>query len=128
MLSSCSVLRGTPSRGVLAFARGQKQRGAQRRATRGWSGGCYVHAQGSRATSKGGGEVADMRGLHNDATLASQSPNSTGAASFTSWPKEGKINYVNAERAPGERLVAPNPWATLGSHVVASPASHGARA
>ena len=42
------------------------------------------------------------------------------------WPKEGKINYVNAERAPGERLVAPNPWATLGSHVVASPGSHGA--
>ena len=47
------------------------------RATRGWSGGCYVHAEGSRATSQGCGEVADMRGSHNDATLASQSPNST---------------------------------------------------
>ena len=47
------------------------------RATRGWSGGCYVHAEGSRATSQGCGEVADMRGSHNDATMASQSPNST---------------------------------------------------
>ena len=44
------------------------------------------------------------------------------AASFTIWSKEGKINYVNAERAPEARLVTPNPWATLGSHVVASPA------
>ena len=34
-------------------------------------GGCYVHAEGSRATSQGGGQVADMRGSHNDATLAS---------------------------------------------------------
>jgi len=33
---------------------------------------------------------------------------------------------VNAEHAPEGRLVTPNPWATLGSHVVASPASHGA--
>jgi hypothetical protein len=33
---------------------------------------------------------------------------------------------VRAENAPEERLVTPNPWATLGSHVVASPASHGA--
>ena len=33
---------------------------------------------------------------------------------------------MRAEHAPEERLVAPNPWATLGSHVVASPASHGA--
>ena len=62
----------TPSRGVLAFGRGQKQRAAVTpRATRGWSGGCYVHAEGSRATSQGCGEVADMRGSHNDATLAS---------------------------------------------------------
>ena len=47
------------------------------RATRGWSGGCYVHAEWSRATSQGCGEVVDMRGSHNDATLASQSPPST---------------------------------------------------
>ena len=33
---------------------------------------------------------------------------------------------MNAEHAPEGRLVTPNPWATLGSHVVASPASHGA--
>ena len=33
---------------------------------------------------------------------------------------------MNAELVPEGRLVAPNPWATLGSHVVASPASHGA--
>ena len=37
----------------------------------GWIGGCYVHAEGSRATSQGCGEVVDMRGSHNDATLAS---------------------------------------------------------
>ena len=41
------------------------------RATRGWIGGCYVHAEGSRATSQGCGQVADMRGSHNDATMAS---------------------------------------------------------
>ena len=46
--------------------------------------------------------------------------------SFTILSKEGKIDYVRAEHAPPERWVAPNPWATLGSHVVASPASHGA--
>ena len=33
---------------------------------------------------------------------------------------------MEAENAPGERRVAPNPWATLSVHVVASPASHGA--
>ena len=33
---------------------------------------------------------------------------------------------MNAELVPEGRLVAPDPWATLGSHVVASPASHGA--
>ena len=31
---------------------------------------------------------------------------------------------MNAELVPEGRLVAPDPWATLGSHVVASPASH----
>ena len=31
----------------------------------------YVHAEESRATFQGCGEVADMRGSHNDATLAS---------------------------------------------------------
>ena len=36
-----------------------------------------VHAEGSRATSQGCGEVVDMRGSYNDATLASQSPPST---------------------------------------------------
>ena len=41
------------------------------RATRGWIGGCYVHAEGSWATSQGCGEVVDMRGSHKDATLAS---------------------------------------------------------
>ena len=34
-------------------------------------GGVYVHAEESRATFQGCGEVADMRGSHNDATLAS---------------------------------------------------------
>ena len=33
---------------------------------------------------------------------------------------------MEAENAPGERRVAPNPWATLSVHVVASPGSHGA--
>ena len=37
-----------------------------------------------------------------------------------------QIDYVEAENAPEERRVAPNPWATLSVHVVASPASHGA--
>ena len=31
----------------------------------------YVHAEESRATFQGCSEVADMRGSHNDATLAS---------------------------------------------------------
>ena len=47
-------------------------------------------------------------------------------ASFTNWSKEPKIDYVRAEHAPEERLVAPNLWATLSVHVVASPGSHGA--
>ena len=33
---------------------------------------------------------------------------------------------MEAENGPEERRVAPNPWATLSVHVVASPASHGA--
>ena len=33
---------------------------------------------------------------------------------------------MRAEHAPEERLVAPNLWATLSVHVVASPASHAA--
>ena len=33
---------------------------------------------------------------------------------------------MEAENAPEERRVAPNPWATLSVHVVASPGSHGA--
>ena len=37
-----------------------------------------------------------------------------------------KINYVDAENATEGRLVTPNTSATLGMHVVASPASHGA--
>ena len=37
-----------------------------------------------------------------------------------------KINDVNAEHAPENRLVTPIPWATLGMHVVASPGSCGA--
>ena len=36
------------------------------------------------------------------------------------------IDYVRAEHPPEERLVAPISWATLGTHVVASPGSHGA--
>ena len=47
-------------------------------------------------------------------------------ASFTIWSKERKIDYVDAEHAPEDRLVAPNTWATLSVHVVASPGSHGA--
>ena len=31
--------------------------------------------------------------------------------------KKEKIGYVDAERAPEERLVAPNLWATLSVHV-----------
>jgi hypothetical protein len=42
--------------------------------------------------------------------------------SFTIWSKQGKLNDVNAEHTPDRRLVAPNPWATLGAHVVTSPA------
>ena len=37
-----------------------------------------------------------------------------------------KNDYVDAERAPKERLVAPSPWAALGVHVVVSPGSHAA--
>ena len=33
---------------------------------------------------------------------------------------------MRAEHAPEERLVAPNPWATLSVHVVASQGSHAA--
>ena len=33
---------------------------------------------------------------------------------------------MRAEHAPEERLVAPNLWATLSVHVVASPGSHAA--
>ena len=33
---------------------------------------------------------------------------------------------MDAEHASEERLVAPNPWATLSVHVAASPASHAA--
>ena len=47
---------------------------------------------------------------------------------FDAWPclfpYGHKIDYVRAEHAPEERLVAPNPWATLSVHVVASPGSH----
>ena len=46
--------------------------------------------------------------------------------SFRIWSKEGKIDYVRAEHDPEERLVAPNRWATLSVHVVASPASQAA--
>ena len=45
---------------------------------------------------------------------------------WQNWSKEGKIDYVQAEHAPEERLVAPIPWATLSARVVASPASHAA--
>ena len=45
-------------------------------------------------------------------------------ASFTNWSKEPKIDYVRAEHSPEGRLVAPNLWATLGVHVVASQGSH----
>ena len=49
------------------------------------------------------------------------------------WSKEGKLDYVRAERARDERLVAPNPWATAPTlsdsvHVVASPGRAGSRA
>ena len=52
---------------------------------------------------------------------------------FDAWPclfpYGHKIDYVRAEHAPeggGQRLVEPNPWATLSVHVVVSPASHAA--
>jgi hypothetical protein len=37
----------------------------------------YVHAEGSGATPEGRSHVAGTRGSHNDAALASYSPNST---------------------------------------------------
>ena len=37
----------------------------------------YVHAEGSGATSQARGQVTDTRGSHNDAALASYSPNCT---------------------------------------------------
>jgi hypothetical protein len=40
--------------------------------------------------------------------------------------KERKIDYVDAEHAPEERLVSPSLWPSLSVHVVASPDSHGA--
>ena len=44
------------------------------------------------------------------------------------WSKEGKIDHVQAEHAPEERLVAPIPSVgnarSLSVHVVPSPASH----
>ena len=78
MLSSCSVLRRRRAACWQSFG-GKSSGGASRASARAGGGlaGCYVHAEGSRATSQGCGEVADMRGSHNDATLASQSPNST---------------------------------------------------
>ena len=43
------------------------------------------------------------------------------------WSEPRKINYVNAENAPESRLVTPNTWASLVTHVVTSLGSHGAR-
>ena len=40
--------------------------------------------------------------------------------------KERKIDHVDAEHAPGERLVVPTLWPSLNAHVVASPGSHAA--
>ena len=61
----------TPSRGVLAV-RGAKAAGARLDgASRGPDGRGDVHAEGSRATSQGCGEVVDMRGSDNDAASAS---------------------------------------------------------
>ena len=37
-----------------------------------------------------------------------------------------KIDYVDAEHAPKERLVSPSLWPSLSVHVVASPASRAA--
>ena len=36
------------------------------------------------------------------------------------------LSYVRADHAPEDRLVTPNPWATLGVHIVISQGSHGA--
>ena len=39
---------------------------------------------------------------------------------------ESRNRRLEAENAPEARRVAPNPWATLSVHVVATPASHAA--
>jgi hypothetical protein len=75
-------------------------------------------------------QVAGMRRLHKDAAWASYSPNCTFLAvsgCFTNWSKERKIDYVDAEHAPEERLVSPSLWPSLSVHVVASLDSHTAR-
>ena len=40
--------------------------------------------------------------------------------------KNGKIDHVDAEHTPVERLVAPTLWPSLSAHVVASPGSRAA--
>ena len=133
MLSSCSVLLGTPSRGVLAFARGQKQRGAQR-TPRGRPGG---GVGGAMCTPKGRGRrpraVARSQTCEDHTTTPRWRARARivlsrrGRLVSRIGQKKEKSTTCDAERAPEERLVAPNPWATLGTHVVASPGSHGAR-
>ena len=67
--------------GVLAKVLGSKGAGAPglglARASTGGLGWYYVHAEGSEATSQARGQATDTRGSHNDAALASYSPNCT---------------------------------------------------
>ena len=90
---SCSTGRGCRiKRGWRAEARGLVARGApcwpkfggiKQRAREGWrerarvDGRSYVHAEGSGATLQDRGQVTGTRGSHNDAALASYSPNCT---------------------------------------------------
>ena len=106
------------------------------RASTGGLGWYYVHAEGSGATLQDRGQLAGTRGLHKDAALASYSRarmvlfGESGflavGGQFHDLVKRTK-NRLRGRRARSEeRLVAPNLWATLSVHVVASPASHAA--
>ena len=88
-----------------------------------------VRAEGSGVVLQDCSNGSGTRGSRNDAALASSTQNcpfQAWAASFAIWSGQRKINDVEAEHATEGRLVTPNTSATLGTHVVASPASHGA--
>ena len=82
----------------------------------GWVAWYYVHAEGSGL----GGDSPGPWPCHWHARITQR--HRVGELE----PKTVFLGYVNAEHAPEGRLVAPNLWATLSVHVVASPGSHGA--